>query len=82
MYHMKKKVGGWRGLLSKLTWFFFPPRPNFSDLDYGKEASERKTVARFSRGNARLSQGRYITRKDIERSMQRVLGYTDKYNDN
>ena len=41
------------------------------DSDY-KEI-ERGIVARYSSGNARLKQGRYITQKEIDERMDRFL---------
>ena len=32
----------------------------------------RKTVARFSRGNARLQQGKYLTQEDIDARFVRI----------
>ncbi len=50
-------------------------------LSDGKDASARKVVARFSRGNIRLQQGRYITREQIDAGLQRCLENARKYGD-
>ncbi len=42
------------------------PRPSL------EKAIMRKTVARFSRGNARLQQGKYLTQEDIDARLARI----------
>ena len=46
-----------------------------------REAIERKVVARFSRGNIRLQQGRYLTREQIDQRLQRCIQNAQKYGD-
>ena len=77
----RKQVGKWNAFFDGLRRFFFPPKPDFSDLDYGKKASERETVARFSRGNIRLQQGRYVTREQIDEGLLQCREYAEKYGD-
>lgn len=75
MYHPKEGVGGWQAFFRRLKRLLTPPVSDFSnrDFSYDKKAIERKTVARFSRGNARLQQGRYITREEIDERLQNFL---------
>ena len=120
----REQVGKWNAFFDGLRCFFFPPRPDFSDLDYDKKpmfshcpqkqvgrgyafwgklrrllfplasdfaeerdfsydkkAIERKIVARFSRSNVRLQQGRYITREEIDAGLRRCREYAEKYGD-
>ena len=46
-----------------------------------RESIERKIVARFSRGNIRLQQGRYLTQEDIDARLRRALENAEKYGD-
>ena len=47
---------------------------------YSDDAA-RKVVARFSRGNIRLQQGKYLTQEDIDARLQRALDNAKKYGD-
>ena len=44
-----------------------------ANVDFDYKEIERGIVARYSSGNARLKQGRYITQKEIDERMDRFL---------
>ena len=46
-----------------------------------RDATQRGIVARFSRGNARLQQGQFITREEIDEQLEQGLEDARKYND-
>ena len=68
----------------KLRRLLFPLASDFAeerDFSYDKKAIERKIVARFSCGNVRLQQGRYITQEEIDAGLRRCREYAEKYGD-
>ena len=83
MYYLKDEGGDWQAFFRRLKRLLIPPVSDFSKHDFSsdKKALERKIVARFSRGNARLRQGRYITREEIDERLRRCGEYAQKYGD-
>ena len=80
----QKQVGRGYAFWGKLRRLLFPLASDFAeerDFSYDKKAIERKIVARFSRGNVRLQQGRYITREEIDAGLRRCREYAEKYGD-
>ena len=45
------------------------------------EQAERAVVRRFSRGSARLQQGKYLTQADIDARLKRIRDRADRYGD-
>ncbi|MGU9951955.1 MAG: hypothetical protein ACNYPH_06600 [Gammaproteobacteria bacterium WSBS_2016_MAG_OTU1] len=64
--------------ISALRRTFFPKSPDFSRL-YDTDAIERRVVARFSRSNIRLQQGKYLTREQLDKRIERFLERTEKH---
>ena len=50
-------------------------RAAFGLPDVASDAQEKRVVARYSRGNVKLSLGRVTTRREYEMQKRRVLAY-------
>lgn len=63
-------------LLAVLRLAFWAPSPprTADELEEARRDIARRIVMRTATGNVRLSKGQYVTREDIDRGHERILG--------